>query len=102
MTQIPIYNVNNNAATGATGLHLARSLIGNNNGAADCILVIGFEKMYPGGLQSFWHDRENPGQGLWEMMVREKGVDDDHRAPGPVQMFGNAGREYMQKCVFES
>merc|ERR1719313_2673821 len=27
MTQIPIYNVNNNCSTGSTGLHLGRTMI---------------------------------------------------------------------------
>ncbi|OBT56603.1 sterol carrier protein 2 [Pseudogymnoascus sp. 24MN13] len=58
MTQIPIYNVNNNCSTGSTGLHIGRDVI--SNGGADCVLVIGFEKMNPGSLQSFWNDRENP------------------------------------------
>lgn len=92
MTQIPIVNVNNNAATGATGLYLARSLIGH--GAADCILVLGFEKMYAGALKSFWLDRTNPLGRAWDLMVHGRGVVD---APGPAQMFGNAGREYMER-----
>ncbi|EDN95015.1 hypothetical protein SS1G_10890 [Sclerotinia sclerotiorum 1980 UF-70] len=67
MTKIPIYNVNNNCSTGSTGLALARNII--SHGGADCILVVGFEKMNPGVTN----------------------------APGAAQMFGNAGREYMEK-----
>lgn len=37
MTQIPIYNVNNNCSTGSTGLFMARNMIGY--GQADCVLV---------------------------------------------------------------
>jgi sterol carrier protein 2 len=58
MTQIPIYNVNNNCSTGSTGLYLGRTMV--SNGAADCVLVVGFEKMFPGSLQSFFQDRTNP------------------------------------------
>lgn len=43
MTGIPVYNTNNACATGSTGLHMARTLV--RSGAADCILVIGFEQM---------------------------------------------------------
>jgi len=92
MTQIPIYNVNNNCSTGSTGLHLARNVI--SNGGADCIMVVGFEKMMPGSLQSFWQDRSNP-TGTTAMMMKEtRGITN---APGAAQMFGNAGREYMEK-----
>ncbi|KUJ12197.1 thiolase-like protein [Mollisia scopiformis] len=92
MTQIPIYNVNNNCSTGSTGLHLARNVI--SHGGADCILVVGFEKMNPGSLQSFWQDRSNPTGTSGEMMAATRGVTN---APGAAQMFGNAGREYMEK-----
>jgi len=94
MTQIPIYNVNNNCSTGSTGLHLARNVI--SHGGADCVLVIGFEKMMPGSLQSFWNDRSNPTGTTGEMMAATRGVTN---APGAAQMFGNAGREYMEKYV---
>lgn len=92
MTQIPIYNVNNNCSTGSTGLHMARNLV--SHGAADCILVVGFEKMMPGSLQSFWDDRSNPTGTTVEMMAETRGFT---KAPGAAQMFGNAGREYMEK-----
>ncbi|KAF7855409.1 hypothetical protein EAF04_010152 [Stromatinia cepivora] len=92
MTKIPIYNVNNNCSTGSTGLALARNVI--SHGGADCILVVGFEKMNPGSLQSFWNDRSNPTGTTGEMMRVTRGVTN---APGAAQMFGNAGREYMEK-----
>ncbi|EHK96371.1 Thiolase-like protein [Glarea lozoyensis ATCC 20868] len=92
MTQIPIYNVNNNCSTGSTGLHMARNII--SHGGADCMLVVGFEKMNPGSLQSFWNDRENPTGTTTKMMSETRGITN---APGAAQMFGNAGREYMEK-----
>ncbi|GAP85577.1 putative nonspecific lipid-transfer protein [Rosellinia necatrix] len=92
MTQIPIVNVNNNCSTGSTGLAMARSTIAY--GGADCILVVGFEKMMPGSLQSFFNDRENPTGTTAMMMAETRGVTN---APGAAQMFGNAGREYMEK-----
>ncbi|RFU30393.1 hypothetical protein B7463_g5936, partial [Scytalidium lignicola] len=92
MTQIPIYNVNNNCSTGSTGLHLARNII--SHGGADCVLVVGFEKMMPGSLQSHWNDRSNPTGTSSEMMKQTRGITN---APGAAQMFGNAGREYMEK-----
>ncbi|KAJ5812366.1 Non-specific lipid-transfer protein [Penicillium riverlandense] len=92
LTNIPIYNVNNNCSTGSTGLAMARTMV--THGAADCVLVVGFEKMNPGSLQSMYNDRTNP-TGLFGMMMAEtRGVTN---APGAAQMFGNAGREYMEK-----
>lgn len=92
MTQIPIYNVNNNCSTGSTGLNLGRNMV--SHGAADCVLVVGFEKMFPGSLQSFFQDRANPTGTTAQMMKETRGVTN---APGAAQMFGNAGREYMEK-----
>ena len=92
MTQIPIYNVNNNCATGSTGLHMARNMV--SHGVADCVMVVGFEKMAPGSLQSVYKDREDPIGTSGEMMRVTRGATD---APAAAQMFGNAGREYMEK-----
>ncbi|KAI5456366.1 thiolase-like protein [Mariannaea sp. PMI_226] len=92
MTQIPIYNVNNNCSTGSTGLAMARTFV--SSGAADCVMVVGFEKMMPGSLQSFFTDRETPTGTTGLMMAETRGVTN---APGAAQMFGNAGREYMEK-----
>ncbi|KAI9801250.1 MAG: hypothetical protein M1833_002820 [Piccolia ochrophora] len=92
MTQIPIVNVNNNCATGSTGLHMARNMVGH--GQADCVLVVGFEKMFSGSLRSFFEDRASPVGTTVQMMADTRGVTD---APNTAQMFGNAGREYMEK-----
>ncbi|KAI1117586.1 thiolase-like protein [Nemania sp. NC0429] len=92
MTQIPIVNVNNNCSTGSTGLAMARHTIAY--GGADCILVVGFEKMMPGSLQTFFNDRENPTGTTGKMMAETRGRTN---APGAAQMFGNAGIEYMEK-----
>ena len=93
MTGVPVVNVNNNCSTGSTGLAMARDLVGH--GAADCMLVVGFEKMSPGSLQSVFRDRENPTGITVDMMRDTRGI--DAHAPGAAQMFGNAGREYMEK-----
>ncbi|KAJ8123638.1 hypothetical protein ONZ43_g465 [Nemania bipapillata] len=92
MTQIPIVNVNNNCSTGSTGLAMARHTIAY--GGADCILVVGFEKMMRGSLQSFFNDRENPIGTTTKMMAETVGLTN---APGAAQMFGNAAREYIEK-----
>lgn len=93
MTSIPIYNVNNNCSTGSTGLNMARQMIAF--GAADCVLVVGFEKMAPGSLKDFWTDREAPMSTTTKMVTDEFGLRADE--PGPAQMFSNAAREYIDK-----
>ncbi|KAL8689107.1 MAG: hypothetical protein Q9218_005142 [Villophora microphyllina] len=92
LTQIPILNINNNCSTGSTGLWMAREAV--RGGQKNCILVVGFEKMFPGSLQTFFKDRENPTERMGEMMRDTRGVTN---APGAAQMFGNAGREYMER-----
>lgn len=64
------------------------------HGGIDCALVIGFEKMAPGSLGSHWNERANPTGKFGDMMKATRGVTN---APGAAQMFGNAGREYMEK-----
>lgn len=91
MTQIPIYNVNN-CATGSTGLHMARQVI--SYGAADCVLVIGFEKMFPGSLKGHWNDRQPPLDICVEIMHETRGITN---APIAGQLFGNAAQEYIEK-----
>ncbi|KKY23398.1 putative sterol carrier [Diplodia seriata] len=92
MTQIPIYNVNNNCSTGSTGLHMGRTMVAH--GAADVAMVVGFEKMFPGSLSSFFQDRTNPTATTNQVMKETRGITN---APGAAQLFGNAGREYMEK-----
>lgn len=94
MTGIPIYNTNNACATGSTGLHMARTLV--RSGAADCVMVIGFEQMQPGSIKSGWSDRPSPMQLATELMENEFGK---HESPRNAQYFANAGREYMEKFV---
>ncbi|CAG0890854.1 unnamed protein product [Darwinula stevensoni] len=92
LTGIPIYNVNNNCSTGSTALLLAKQLI--EGGQADCILAVGFEKMDRGSLTSKYEDRTNPLDRHVQVMADSVGIE---AAPMAPQMFGNAGKEHMQK-----
>lgn len=89
LTGIPIFNVNNNCATGSSALFLARQAI--QNGSADCVLALGFEEMGPGALSAKWPDREQP---LHEhvRVTRERFGEED--APWAARWFGGAAREY--------
>jgi len=40
MTGVPVYNVNNNCATGSTALHLAKNFV--EGGVYDCVMALGF------------------------------------------------------------
>uniref|UniRef100_A0A673GI20 Sterol carrier protein 2 n=1 Tax=Sinocyclocheilus rhinocerous TaxID=307959 RepID=A0A673GI20_9TELE len=92
LSGIPIINVNNNCSTGSTALFMARQLI--QGGLADCVLALGFEKMERGSLSSKYMDRTNPMDKHMEVMINRYGV---AAAPAAPQMFGNAGREHMEK-----
>merc|ERR1712168_834464 len=92
MTGIPVYNVNNNCATGSSALFLANQLV--SGGISHCVLALGFEKMQKGSLSATFSDRENPVQRHVEAMMQ---VRDLEAAPIAPQMFGNAGREHMEK-----
>merc|ERR1712172_453183 len=92
MTGIPVYNVNNNCATGSSALFLANQLVGG--GIANCVLALGFEKMQKGSLAATFSDRANPVQPMVEAMMA---VRDLEASPIAAQLFGNAGREHMDK-----
>lgn len=92
MTGIPVYNVNNNCSTGSTALYLAKQIIESQN--AECVLVVGFEKMQTGSLSSTFSDRTNPMDKHVMLMNDLVGL---CGAPITAQLFGNAALEYMNK-----
>lgn len=58
MTGVPVYNINNNCATGSSAIHLAKNMIAG--GVYSCVLAMGFEKMEKGSLTMKYADRTNP------------------------------------------
>lgn len=93
MTGIPIFNVNNNCATGSNALYLARQAVAT--GVVECALALGFEQMSPGALGVVFSDRPIPMfkffEKLWSFIPVIPGA-----AP-TAQLFGGAGLEYQQK-----
>ncbi len=85
MTGIPVFNVHNNCSTGSTALYLAYNAI--RSGVSDCVLALGFEKMQKGAL-------ENQLPGL-EDIARDTAK--EKKAPIAARLFGDAGRDHMQK-----
>jgi sterol carrier protein 2 len=92
MTGIPIVNVNNNCSTGSTALFLARQAIAS--GAADCVLVLGFEQMSPGALGSVFTDRPAPFDEFDAVTDRLVGKPE---IPLALRYFGGAGLAHMEK-----
>ena len=92
LTGIPVYNVNNNCSTGSTALFMGKQLI--EGGIAECILALGFEKMEKGSLGVKFTDRVNPMDRLVNTMMELRGFE---KSPVAPQIFGNAGREHMER-----
>jgi acetyl-CoA acyltransferase len=92
LTGIPVTNVNNNCSTGSTALFMSRQLV--KGGLADCVLALGFEKMSKGSLGATFMDREQP---TMRHFVALSELYEFAPAPPAAQMFGNAGREHMER-----
>jgi acetyl-CoA acyltransferase len=92
LTGIPVLNVNNNCSTGSSALFLARQAV--KGGLIDCGLAIGFEKMEMGSLGMKYTDRT---PAMDKHMMRMFEIRDPESSPFAPQMFGNAGRDHMDK-----
>jgi acetyl-CoA acetyltransferase len=92
LSGIPAINVNNNCSTGSSALYLGRKFI--QGGLADCVLALGFEKMEKGSLGVKYTDRTMPLDKHFMDMNERRGITG---SPPAAQMFGNAGREYMER-----
>jgi sterol carrier protein 2 len=92
LSGIPIYNVNNNCSTGSTALLMAKQFV--EGGLSECVLAVGFEKMQKGALNVNSSAAVNPLQRHLDTMVSLRG---ECGAPSAAQIFGNAGREHMDK-----
>jgi len=60
----------------------------------DCAMALGFEKMEKGSLGIKYTDRTVPLDKHMKLMVELRGF---AKAPAAPQMFGNAGREHMER-----
>src|SRR5207248_3256989 len=82
-----------NCSTGSSALWLARQAI--RGGLAQCALAVGFEKMEPGSLGVKYTDRTTALDRHVQAMVSGRGGWE--QSPVAPQMFGNAGREHMER-----
>jgi acetyl-CoA acyltransferase len=103
LTGIPVYNVNNNCATGSTALMMARQFVAS--GLNDCVLALGFEKMKKGALGAGSdggarggaaddHFATSPVARHYGVMAARHGFE---MTPPTAQIFGNAAREHMER-----
>lgn len=95
ITGIPIVNVNNNCATGATALYLARQMIAL--GAAQCVLAVGFEQMVPGALGMVFNDRKRTLDLAFTRQAELHRDDEGRDAPFAARMFGGAGLDHQAR-----
>ncbi len=91
-TGIPVFNLNNNCSTGSSALFLARQLV--RGGVADCVLALGFEKMSKGSIPITVDGRAAPMDRHFAVMGELHGRES---SPPAAQLFGNAGREHMDR-----
>ncbi|MET0953116.1 MAG: lipid-transfer protein [Aeromicrobium sp.] len=96
LSGIPIVNVNNNCSTGSSALWLARQAVAS--GAAECVLVLGFEQMRPGALAMDGDGRPSPFADFMSVAIEAQGPSD---APFAAQLFGGAGLEYAKRHGLE-
>ncbi|MET7787943.1 lipid-transfer protein [Streptomyces sp900116325] len=98
LTGVPVYNVNNNCATGSTALMMARQFV--EGGISDCVLALGFEKMARGALGGGGSDggaadfRTSPVARHYGIMAAAHGFE---MSPPTAQIFGDAAREHMDR-----
>ncbi|MFD0029201.1 lipid-transfer protein [Streptomyces sp. NPDC055059] len=103
LTGVPVYNVNNNCATGASALMLARQFV--EGGINDCVLALGFEKMQRGALgggadggarggAADGFGKTSPVARHYGIMAAKHGFE---MSPPTAQIFGDAAREHMEK-----
>ncbi|MEU9720929.1 lipid-transfer protein [Streptomyces sp. NPDC047976] len=96
LTGVPVYNVNNNCATGSTALMMARQFV--QGGLADCVLAVGFEKMkrgaLGGGADGGGDFKTSPVARHYGIMAAAHGFE---MSPPTAQIFGNAAREHMER-----
>lgn len=93
MTGMPIYNVNNNCATGSTAVYLAKEAI--ESGKSDCVLALGFDRMEGGSFGLKFLDRTSPLDRHENILKETVGL--DKAVSLPIQLFNHAGIEHMKK-----
>lgn len=93
LTGIPIVNVNNNCASGATALFLAQQAV--RSGAVDCALAFGFEQMPAGAIKAAFSYLASPIGRFLD--IADARFPDGADVPMAIRLFAAAGFEYQEK-----
>ena len=84
---IPIFNVNNNCASGSSAFALASQLV--ESGAVECALALGFEEMTPGALDMVFPGKVSPLARHEEAVAQRMNLlDSERETPPAICMFG--------------
>lgn len=97
---IPIFNVNNNCASGSSAFALASQAVAS--GAVDCALALGFEQMMPGAIDVVFPDRPSPLARHEDAVARAMNLSPQELdAPPAVAMFAAQVDAMLQAGVTE-
>lgn len=95
ITGIPIYNVNNNCASGSSAFALAVQAV--EGGTVDCAIAIGFEEMSPGAIDLVFPAKTSPLARHSQSVAKLMGLTEaEQQLPPAVCMFG-VQAEMLQK-----
>ncbi|WP_432474780.1 thiolase C-terminal domain-containing protein [Amphritea sp. HPY] len=87
ITGVPIFNVNNNCASGSSAFYLASQAV--KTGAVECALAVGFEEMTPGAIEMVFPEKTPPLQRHTEAVGRLMNLtEEEMKLPPAVVMFG--------------
>ncbi len=97
---VPIFNVNNNCASGSSAFALATQAV--ESGAVDCALAVGFEQMAPGAIDVIFPDKPSPLARHEEAVARAMHLTEAERAAPPALcMFAAQVDAMLQAGVTE-
>lgn len=83
----PIFNVNNNCASGSSAFSLAAQAV--KSGAVDCALALGFEEMSPGAIDMVFPEKVSPLARHNSAVAELMGLtEEEKQLPPAVCLFG--------------
>jgi acetyl-CoA acetyltransferase len=95
LTGVPVYNVNNNCATGSTALMMAAQWVAG--GLNDCVLALGFEQMKKGALGGGMDAGDFAASPLARHYTLMAELHSFEPSPPTAQIFGDAARDHMDR-----
>ena len=97
---IPIFNVNNNCASGTSAFALAVQAL--ESGQVECAMALGFEQMVPGAIDLVFPDRTSPLTRFEEAIGNLMKLSEaEQAAPPAICMFGAQVEAMLEMGVTE-